>query len=64
MLCMSKVKVIPHQTVGWLIEQLEMHPKDLPVVFSTGTLQPLLYVLSDYTIDNDSVVCIDIGDES
>ena len=61
---MSNPDVVPHQTVGWLIELLKEYNPSLPVVFSTGTDESVVHLLSDYTIHEDSVLCIDIGDES
>jgi len=57
----------PHQTVGWMIQQLQEYPMDMKVVFATGIFDQSCW-LSDYLIEPgngfEDYLCIDIGDDS
>jgi hypothetical protein len=50
----------PHQTVGWLIEQLKEYPKNHLVFFHTSDRKNLVW-LSDYQSPDKKYLNIDIG---
>jgi len=58
-----KSTIIPHQTVGWWIEQLKEFDPKLPVVLFDGPgANSALFCLSTYEMEiNQKIVAIDVG---
>jgi len=60
---MKKHQLIPHQTVGWWIEELKAFDPKLPVVLLAGADDPM-FMLSIYESEiNRKIVFIDVGRE-